>query len=124
MKRENLEHKALQLIVKAGEKGVLQSKMWRKLGTSSRWGSRTALKLENKGLIHRERELSYGRWTYRLYPKRLPASIDSILYCPCLRCPEISRCGAINDVTPNDCEKLTQWILSFAETKANKLANE
>lgn len=120
MPRHNdLEHKALKLIVNTGNQGVLQSEMWRKLDATSREGSRIALKLENKGLIHRERELFGGRWTFRLYPKRTPASIDSITNCPCLMCPDDSRCGPWSSISPNTCERLTQWILNLAEKEMN-----
>ena len=109
----NLEHRALRLIASAGDQGILQSDLWRRLEASSREGSRIAIKLNKKGLIRRERELWKGRWTYRLYPKRRPASIDSILGCPCLTCPDVSRCGAWSAVSPNECDKLTAWIIAL-----------
>jgi hypothetical protein len=99
-----------------GNEGLLQSELWRKLGASSREGSRIALKLEGKGLIRRERELRNGRWTYRLYPKRLPASIDSIADCPCMMCPDSSRCSPTGGITPQNCEKLTEWLFRIAES--------
>ena len=117
-KRSDLEHKALNFIATTGDEGVLQSNLWRKLDASSREGSRIALKLEDKGLIRREKELCEGRWTYRLYPKRKPASINSIIDCPCLSCSESIRCGAYGDVSPNDCEKLTEWIANLARGRA------
>jgi len=118
-RRNNLVHQALQLIVNTGDHGVLQSELWRKLSASSREGSRIALKLENKGFIRRERELFSGRWTYRLYPKRRPTSINSIVDCPCLLCPEAFRCGAWSSISPNKCEKLTEWILSLMQNGTN-----
>ena len=45
-KRNDLEQKALQFITNTGFEGVPQSELWRKLGASSREGSRIALKLE------------------------------------------------------------------------------
>ncbi len=114
-KRSDLEHKALNFIANTGDEGILQSDLWRHLDASSREGSRIAIKLENKGLIKRERELFEGRWTYRLYPKRKPASINSIMDCPCLSCPESIRCGAYGDVSPNECEKLTEWLNNLAQ---------
>lgn len=113
-KRSDLEHKALNFIATTGDEGVLQSNLWRKLDASSREGSRIAIKLEGKGLIRREKELCEGRWTYRLYPKRKPASINSIIDCPCLSCSESVRCGAYGDVSPNDCEKLSEWLAGLA----------
>jgi hypothetical protein len=113
-RRVDFEHKALQYIANNGDEGVLQSDLWHKLDASSREGSRIAIKLENKGLIRRERELSKGRWTYRLYPKRKPASINSIIDCPCLSCSENIQCGAYGAISPNDCEKLTEWLINLS----------
>jgi len=48
-KRNDLEQKAFQFVVNTGYEGVLQSELWRKLGASSREGSRIAIKLEDKG---------------------------------------------------------------------------
>lgn len=118
-KRNNLEQKALQIIVNTGDRGVLQSDLWRKINASSREGSRISIKLENKGLIRRERELHKGRWTYRLYSSRKPISIDSILTCPCLTCPENPRCEPGGTISPNNCEKLTQWILESHRTEVD-----
>ena len=117
-RRTNLEQKALQLIINNGSGGVLQSQLWRSLGGSSREGSRIALKLEDKALIRREKELFNGRWTYRLYPRRLPASIDSISDCPCLMCPENSRCGSSSTISPKECAELTEWLLFLANNKS------
>ena len=122
-KRNNLEQKALQFIVNNGHDGVLQSELWRILEASSREGSRVALKLESKGLIRRERELCGGRWTYRLYPKRLPASIDLIVDCPCLMCPDNHRCSSWGSISPQDCEKLTKWLSQIAEEQIGALGD-
>lgn len=124
MPRHNdLEQKAMQIIINAGNKGLLQSELWRKLGASSREGSRICLKLENKGLIRREKELYEGRWTYRLFPKRLPSSLNSILDCPCMMCPESQRCSPAGSITPQNCEKLTEWLLRVAENKYKALGD-
>jgi len=112
-RRNELEHKALHVIVNNGNAGVLQSELWRKLHATSREGSRIALKLETKDLIRREKELYEGRWTYRLYPKRKPASLNSIINSPCLMCSNDARCGAWSTISPNECQKMTQWILNL-----------
>ncbi|MCZ2808306.1 MAG: transcriptional regulator [Candidatus Bathyarchaeota archaeon] len=109
-RRNELEYKALGVIVNNGNDGVLQSELWRKLDATSREGSRIALKLETKGLILREKELFEGRWTYRLYPKRKPASLNSIIDSPCLMCPNDARCGAWSTISPNECQRMTEWI--------------
>lgn len=116
-KRNDLEHKALQFVMNTGYTGVLQSDLWRELGASSREGSRISIKLENKGLIRREKELCDGRWTYRLFPKRLPASIDSIADCPCLMCPDTSRCDPSSTISPQNCERLTEWLVSISRSE-------
>ena len=110
-RRNELEYKALHVISNNGNEGVLQSELWRELDATSREGSRIALKLETKGLIRREKELYEGRWTYRLYPKRKPASLSSIINSPCLMCPNDPRCGAWGPISPHECPRLTAWIL-------------
>jgi hypothetical protein len=116
-KRNDLEQKALHSVVNTGYQGVLQSELWRELGASSREGSRVAIKLEEKGLIRREKELEGGRWTYRLYPKRLPASIETIVDCPCLMCADNARCDPTTAISPKSCERLTVWIMSLDKEK-------
>jgi hypothetical protein len=112
-RRNELEHKALTVISNNGNDGVLQSELWRELDATSREGSRIALKLETKGLILREKELFEGRWTYRLFPKRKPVSLDSIIDSPCLMCPNDTQCGAWSPISPNHCPRLTAWILGI-----------
>ncbi len=112
-RRNELEHKALTVISNNGKEGVLQSELWRELDATSREGSRIALKLETKGLILREKELYEGRWTYRLFPKRKPASLNSIIDSPCLMCPNDQMCGAWSPISPNECPRLTAWILGI-----------
>ena len=112
-KRNDLEQKALHFVVNTGYKGVLQSELWRELDASSREGSRVAIKLEEKGLIRRDKELEGGRWTYRLFPKRMPASIETIVDCPCLMCADNGRCDPTTAISPKSCEKLTVWIIGL-----------
>jgi len=118
-RRDDLEYKALHYITNTRNQGVLQADLWRMLGASSREGSRIALKLENKGFIRREKELFDGRWTYRLFPKRQPPSINSVIECPCLMCPNDARCGAWGTVSPNVCERLTEWVVALAKDEMN-----
>jgi hypothetical protein len=114
-RRNELEYKALHVISNNGNDGVLQSELWRELDATSREGSRIALKLETKGLILREKELFDGRWTYRLYPKKKPASLCSIINSPCLMCPNDPRCGAWGPISPHECPRLTAWILDMEQ---------
>ena len=123
-RRNELEHKALDVICNNGNDGVLQSELWRKLDATSREGSRIALKLETKGLILREKELFEGRWTYRLFPRRMPASIESIADCPCLLCKDIARCDPTTAISPKDCAKLTEWIFFLGESNPDTLGDD
>ena len=118
-KRNDLEQRALQFVVNTGFNGILQSDLWHELGATSREGSRISLKLENKGLVRREKELREGRWTFRLFPNRLPASIDSIVDCPCLMCPENPRCDPSSVTSPENCDRLTDWLLSISGSAQN-----
>jgi hypothetical protein len=122
-KRNDLEQKALQFVMNTGFEGVLQSELWRNLGASSREGSRISIKLENKGLIRRTKELCDGRWTYRLYPKRLPASIESISDCPCLMCQDNPRCDPSSTISPKNCERLTDWVLLIAKGESGTVGD-
>jgi len=106
-----------------GFDGILQSELWRKLRASSREGSRIAIKLEGKRLIRREKELRNGRWTYRLYPKRFPARIDSIADVPCLMCPDNPKCDPSSAISPQNCEKLTEWLLSISKNESSTLGD-
>jgi hypothetical protein len=123
-KRNDLEQKALHFVMNTGSAGVLQSELWRELGASSREGSRIAIKLEEKGLIKREKELQGGRWTYRLFPKRVPTSIDSIVDCPCLLCQDNARCDPTTPISPTSCSKLTDWILSLEKKDPAQLGDD
>ncbi|MCL2135661.1 MAG: transcriptional regulator [Candidatus Bathyarchaeota archaeon] len=123
-KRNDLEQKALHYVVNTGYNGVLQSDLWRELDASSREGSRVSIKLEEKGLIRREKELQDGRWTYRLFPKRLPASIETIVDCPCLLCPDNARCDPTTVISPKTCQKLTDWILGLNTEKQVPLISD
>lgn len=50
-------YEVLQLIKNNGKDGILQSNLWKKIGVTSREGSRIALKLLKQGLITRKRVL-------------------------------------------------------------------
>jgi DNA-binding MarR family transcriptional regulator len=109
-KNNELEHKGLELIIASKKEGILQSEMWKKLGVTSREGSKMALKFEEKGIIERKKVLHDGRWTYRLYPQTKSVTIDSIRDCPCIICEELDKCFSGGQKSPLICKSLTQWI--------------
>ena len=112
-KRDDLERRSFQIIVNTGSKGILQCLLWREIDAGGRDGSRLALKLERKNLIKREKELFKGRWTYRLFTKKRPIEIDTVLDLPCVSCPYIYKCESGSEVSPNLCDELTRFLLSI-----------
>ena len=110
-RRDGLETRALKLILDKGDEGLLQRDMWRALGATSREGSRIALRLEAKNLIKRERELSNGRWTNRIYASIRRVNIDSLIDVPCMICEDIQNCEVGRGLSAAECDNLTQWLL-------------
>ncbi|RLE52224.1 MAG: Lrp/AsnC family transcriptional regulator [Candidatus Methanomethylicota archaeon] len=109
-----MEKRAIEIIKKAGDEGVLQSDLWKMLGTDSREGSRIAIRLERKGFIEREPTVHAGKKTYRLrLIKRPPRkiSIATVKGCPCFVCPDLTKCAIGHVINPVTCKKLTTWIL-------------
>ncbi len=103
---------AFMAIRLCGEKGVLQSDLWKKLGWDGREGSRQVRKLEKKGFIKRRKELRAGKWTYRIFPVRKFSSVDSIINVPCAGCDEdLSGKCPNTTLTPDICRKLTIWLM-------------
>jgi hypothetical protein len=111
-KRKDLENRAAKMILEKGEEGILQSDLWKKLDATSREGASIASKLEAKDIIRRERELAGGRWTYRLFIKKKPLTVDSILDVPCFLCEDIQRCENGGKISPDKCDKLSQMLLT------------
>jgi len=111
------------LVQDAGLEGILQSDLWRKLGASSREGSRISLKLEKRRLVKRAKQLHEGRWTYRLISSRQPTTVESIVDIPCLICSESAKCGGGGVTNPTECERLTAWILSLVEKDVGRRAD-
>ena len=109
-KNTDLEKQALQIVIDAGEEGILQSEMWKKLGVTSREGSRLALKFEEKEIITRKKVLHSGRWTYKLFSQTKAVTIDSIADCPCITCSDIDKCFTGGTISPITCQLLHAWI--------------
>jgi len=109
-RKNDLDRDALRLIIEAGEEGILQSEMWKKLNATSREGSRLALKFEEKGVVERRKVLHEGRWTYKLFSQTKMVTIDSISDCPCITCEGLDKCFPGGQVTPIHCRLLTLWM--------------
>lgn len=109
-KGEDLEYKVFKLIRDHGDRGILQSQLWKRIKATSREGSRISLRLERAGLIERKRELHNGKWTYRLIAKKRAVNPMSILDLPCTFCPNQDRCGLGGPISPATCPLMTEWL--------------
>ena len=123
-KRDDLEKRALKLIIESGDDGILQRDLWRELGATSREGSRISLRLEAQNLITRERELANGRWTHRLVANIRRVEIDSLLDVPCFICEDIQKCEVGRGISSSTCKLLTQWLLSHQERNLHQPFNK
>jgi len=104
----------LAIIQQYGGNGILQSELWRRLGLDSRRGSRQVLNLERRGLVERRRELSRGRWTFRIFPRRRNATVDTIASIPCASCDDDYRGGCpTHTINPATCDRLTHWLIDL-----------
>ncbi|MFX0163328.1 MAG: hypothetical protein ACFE68_08395 [Candidatus Hodarchaeota archaeon] len=121
---KELERSALKMILESNTRGVLQSDLWKRLGTSSREASRIVTHLEVLNIISKKKELYKGRWTYRLFyynvfekiTKNEPeekASIELLekQVVTCFRCDDLERCGVGHEISPVYCHKLTEYLL-------------
>ena len=119
-KRDRLERRALEIIMNKGEDGILQSDLWKELEASSRVGSRISLNLGKKNLITRQRELSDGRWTYRVFVNIRSLNIDSISDVACVSCAEILKCEKGGEFSPNTCKIMTKWLHTFTHSELDE----
>jgi len=117
-KKGPTEQDVLKLVMNSGEEGILQSELWKKMKADSREGSRAILRLERKRLIERKKELSEGRWTYRVFARRKFSTVDSIAPIPCAFCDIEQRCGHTALINPSRCDKLTEWLIKTAGEQA------
>jgi hypothetical protein len=110
-----IELAVAESIKKAGDRGVLQIHLLKKLGVDNRRGAKLISRLEGQGLVRKSRELYGGKWTYRLTsPSVKPAMVSwGDLDCPCFFCNDSGRCGLGNVVSPSSCSFLSGWLKSF-----------
>ena len=109
-------YEALQIIKESGREGITQAEFWKKIGGTSREGSRITAKLLKLGLISRERKLFKGKWTYILTSNKDKVNLDSIIDIPCTFCILQDKCGEEKYVTPAKCSNLTEYIEKLAKS--------
>ena len=123
----NIELTVAESIKKAGDRGILQIHLLKKIGVDNRRGAKLISRLEGRGLVRKSRELYGGKWTYRLTsPTIKPAMVSwGDLDCPCFFCNDSGRCGLGNVVSPSSCSFLSGWLKAFlAPTIASKEGSE
>jgi len=118
--KEDLISKVYKLVLEHGDKGILQSELWKRLNLTSRDGSRIATRLEKRKLIKRERVLEGGRWTYKLIPLVIPIDTSSIENSPCITCPDEGKCDVESPISPLTCIYLENWLLEEYESEGKK----
>ena len=117
----DLTAKVYEIVIENGKEGILQSELWKKLGLTSREGSRLAIKMEKRRIVDRQKLLEGGRWTYKLTPVKFPVKVDSIENIPCITCPDEERCAADGVVTPFNCLLIENWVLTeIGKSKTEK----
>ncbi len=109
-KKRGIERKALKLIYDASEEGLFQTELRKILDLSSREASRIAKKFEEKGNVYRKKVLNNRRWTYKIFLSKEFVTLESVIDCPCLVCPDINKCFSGGKKDPRICLDLTAWI--------------
>lgn len=124
VKMSKLEERAIKLLMKHGEKGLLQSELWHKLGVTSREGSRIGIKLEKKGVVKRVREFANDRWTRRLVPLIKQVDVKVLNEAPCPSCVYEHVCGPNGDEYYRSCMLIEEWVLREMGRKLSHGASE
>jgi len=122
--KHELFDEVLAVILKSGKDGVFQTEICKEFSLDSRDGSRLAGNLEKQSLIHREKVLYKGRWTYKLIMKKPSLAetrkkrrvqITSVEGAPCLSCVYQHSCSSEDEMTqysPSRCSWLEEWVVT------------
>jgi hypothetical protein len=122
--KHELFDEVLAVILKSGKDGVFQTEICKEFSLDSRDGSRLAGNLEKQSLIHREKVLYKGRWTYKLVikkpslaetRKKRRVQITSVEGAPCLSCVYQHSCSSEDEMTqysPSRCSWLEEWVVT------------
>jgi hypothetical protein len=109
----------MEIIQGAGEKGLLQIDLLKKLGTDNRSGAKLISEIQERGLIRKSKELYRGKWTYRIVQiaTKIPIVTWGDMDCPCFFCNDSGRCGLGNVISPSSCSELSGWLKSSVQGK-------
>ncbi len=127
---EELEEKILLLLQDSTEGSILQCELWKALSSGSREVSRSLVKMEKRSLVKREPVQECGRKTYNVILLRKAPKIDlaDASWCACLTCPDLSRCGRGQPISPEECQKLSislrnEYLKYSKEEELQKLSS-
>ncbi len=117
-----LDRKAYEIILKSSSNGgIIQSMLWKMLGVDSREGSKIVLRLIKRGLITRKKISYEGKQTYMLNAVtnnnqkiNIYVSLDNMWSIPCFTCDLLFTCGKSSTVTPLNCSKLSEFLLTYS----------
>jgi len=104
--------KAMELIKAAGEKGIVQSELWKKLGIDSKRGSRLVQHFLMENRITRRSVVVGGRKTFLILPVMRVVDIvkfEPMAEIPCFYCTDLEVCGRYM-VNPIDCLMINDWL--------------
>jgi len=118
-KRDIRERQLYDLVLDAGDAGVVQSDLSTMLSLPNREISRICSRLESWGLIRKDEVINEGRRTFRIESTRKPPSLNSILGSPCITCPNTRMCEESNEpeplpyklMSPQECQQLERWLM-------------
>ncbi len=113
VKYEIMEKKLYEAIREAGDTGIMQRDLWRKLGIDSRVGMRILRQLERQGLVVREEVVHKGRKSYVVRAVEraeegveIPRFLEEV---PCFLCPLLRRC-VYGEIDISGCAKIKRWL--------------
>jgi len=120
-KRDMRERQLYDLVLDAGDAGVIQSDLGPMLSLPNREVSRICSRLESWGLIKKDEYVHEGRRTFRIESTRKPPSLNSILGSPCIKCPNARTCEEGNELeplpykllSPQECQQLERWLTDY-----------
>uniref|UniRef100_A0A7C1T5H0 B-block binding subunit of TFIIIC domain-containing protein n=1 Tax=Thermofilum pendens TaxID=2269 RepID=A0A7C1T5H0_THEPE len=108
-----MERKLYEAIREAGNSGIMQRDLWKKLGIDSRVGMRILRQLEKQGLVIREEVVHKGRKSYVIRAVErtedrveIPGFLEEV---PCFLCSSLRRC-VYGEIDISGCTKIKRWL--------------
>lgn len=109
---DSLEDRIMSMLQSSKDCTLSQTELGKTLSLTSREIYRPLLKLERRGIIERIKSEEGGRVSYKikLLRKKQKIDLNDVVWCSCLTCADLERCGRGQPVSPEACAKLTASI--------------